>query len=185
MEQHWHRPIVSLPYCSNMQRNATKRTEMHQLAAMCSNVQCCATLCNICSFDDCPRKFRRESVTELTSAGMTNIKRTNTAELRRLFTSINLLLDEGYNHKQICAQLNSKGITIPYAQYRAIMTRLRRESEAAKILNTTMLQVTPEKKIQESLTIPKARSLKTVEDSNEIGKEKKFTWNPGSEIEKW
>lgn len=124
-------------------------------------------------------------MTELTSAGMTNIKRTNTAELRRLFASINLLLDEGYNHKQICAHLNSKGITIPYAQYRAIMTRLRRESEAAKILNAPMLQATPEKKIQESLTIPEARSLKTMEDLNDIGKDKKFTWNPGSEIDRW
>ena len=65
------------------------------------------------------------------------------------------------------------------------MTRLRRESEAAKILNTTMLQVTPEKKIQESLTIPEARSLKTMEDLNDIGKDKKFTWNPGSEIDRW
>ncbi|MGK5049658.1 hypothetical protein ACQ4WP_27750 [Janthinobacterium sp. GB4P2] len=124
-------------------------------------------------------------MTELTSAGMTNIKRTNTAELRRLFSSINLLLDEGYNHKQICAHLNSKGITIPYAQYRAIMTRLRRESEASKMLLASRIQVTPEKKILESRTIQEARSLKTVEDLNKTGKEKKFTWNPGSEIEKW
>ena len=124
-------------------------------------------------------------MTELTSAGMTNIKRTNTAELRRLFTNINLLLDEGYNHKQICAHLNSKGITIPYAQYRAIMTRLRRESEASKIVLASMHQVTSEKKIVDRRTKQEARPLRTVEDLNEIDEEKKFIWNPGSQIEKW
>lgn len=55
------------------------------------------------------------------------IKKTDTAELRLRFDSIMGLLEQGFNHKQICASINSQGLQIPYAQYRAIMARLRRE----------------------------------------------------------
>lgn len=67
-------------------------------------------------------------MTDVMLADMGEIKLTDTAQLRRLFGTINSLLKDGYNHKQICEYLNSTGIEIPYPQYRAIMTRLRREN---------------------------------------------------------
>lgn len=54
-------------------------------------------------------------------------KRSDTAELRKRFDAITDLLADGFNHKQICEHLNTQGLAIPYPQYRAIMTRLRRE----------------------------------------------------------
>jgi len=62
-----------------------------------------------------------------------SMKRSDTAELRRRFDDITKFLADGYNHKQICEHLNSEGLAIPYSNYRAIMTRLRRERlEAGK-----------------------------------------------------
>lgn len=62
-----------------------------------------------------------------TATDIGNARRSNTAELRRRFDDVTTLLNDGYNHKQICEHLNTQGLAIPYPQYRAIMTRLRRE----------------------------------------------------------
>ena len=83
---------------------------------MCSNVQH-----HLCDDDRAVENVRRVRVNEVGSVGIDIFKRTNTAELRRRFESINLLLADGFNHKQICEHLNSEGLDIPYPQYRAIM----------------------------------------------------------------
>ena len=64
---------------------------------------------------------------------ITDVKKSSTAELRLRFDAITSFLAEGFNHKQICEHLNRQGLEIPYPQYRAIMTRLRREREPAAL----------------------------------------------------
>ena len=66
-----------------------------------------------------------------TSPSIIDVRKSGTAELRLRFDVITSLLAEGFNHKQICEHLNRQGLEIPYPQYRAIMTRLRREREHA------------------------------------------------------
>lgn len=116
---------------------------------------------------------------------MANIKRTNTAELRRLFANINHLLEEGYNHKQICTQLNSQGMAIPYAQYRAIMSRLRRESAAGLISCTSSNHALPGVRQPSVQDIPEVGLMNRGEDASDPAKEKKFSWDPGSKITNW
>lgn len=55
---------------------------------------------------------------EGTAVDIATAKRSDTAELRKRFGSINALLADGYNHKQICAHLNTQGLAIPCPQYR-------------------------------------------------------------------
>lgn len=124
-------------------------------------------------------------MSELTPLDMATVKRTNTAELRRLFASINHLLEEGYNHKQICTQLNSQGIAIPYAQYRAIMSRLRRESDAGVISTTSSAQASPETRRLPIDGIPETGLRNKDEGLSDPAKEKKFSWDPGSKIKNW
>lgn len=59
-------------------------------------------------------------------------KKSSTAELRLQFDNIEVLLKEGYNHKQICEQLNMQGLEISYSYYRVIMTRLRAAKRLGK-----------------------------------------------------
>lgn len=59
-------------------------------------------------------------------------KKSSTAELRLQFDNIGALVKEGYNHKQICEQLNTQGLEISYSYYRVIMTRLRAEKNFSK-----------------------------------------------------
>jgi hypothetical protein len=111
-------------------------------------------------------------------------KRSDTAELRKRFVSINALLADGYNHKQICAHLNTQGLAIPYPQYRAIMTRLRRET--AKDSKLIPLVVYP---IQSALTTSPQRTgevqlVDAAKEYNQAQQEKRISWDPMSEV-KW
>lgn len=124
-------------------------------------------------------------MTELTPAAMATVKRKNTAELRRLFSSITHLLRDGYNHKQICTQLNSQGIDIPYAQYRAIMSRLRRERDAGMVSSISSSQAVPEAQRLPIEDIPEANLINKDEKLGDPAKEKKFSWDPGSRIANW
>lgn len=111
-------------------------------------------------------------------------KRSDTAELRKRFGSINALLVDGYNHKQICAHLNTQGLAIPYPQYRAIMSRLRREIEKDAKL---MPLVAPA--IQSPLTAHPQRTgevtlVDAEKENSQVQQEKKISWDPMSEV-KW
>jgi hypothetical protein len=116
--------------------------------------------------------------------GLETVKRTGTAELRRRFEDITRLLGEGYNHKQICEHLNGQGLAIPYPQYRAIMTRLRREKGAsgnrASELPSSINSLAMGAPLQVSV-VP----LIPLEKPQEKGThETKISWDPMSKV-KW
>ena len=121
---------------------------------------------------------------EVAHTGIEQSKRTDTAELRRRFDRVNELLIDGYNHKQICEYLNSEGLGIPYPQYRAIMTRLRRErSQSMSPGKSTGLRA--EITCSESKPSSPAPIKHVVVSAPDQGAgEKKLSWNPGSEV-KW
>lgn len=115
---------------------------------------------------------------------LATVKRTDTAELRRRYDDITHLLKEGYNHKQICEHLNKLGLRIPYAQYRVIMSRLRREKNvtANPALNHKLPMILPE------VVGPTHSSVVGLAPTQnpcglEAG-EKKILWDPLSEV-KW
>lgn len=117
-------------------------------------------------------------------AAITAVKRSDTAELRRRFDAIMNFLNDGYNHKQICEHLNTEGIAIQYPQYRAIMTRLRREKSASsskvgKPVHAVTQTSTPFKLHRAGVSIPVSS-----DDDVRVMQEKKLSWNPGSEV-KW
>lgn len=116
--------------------------------------------------------------------GLEAVKRTHTAELRRRYDYISNLPDEGNNHKQTCEHLNKQGRPIPYAQYRAIMTRLRREKSVSSnsALNTTRPIVSrKEATLGFSGVVP---MTSTDKPKGQDAIEKKIIWNPMSKI-KW
>lgn len=116
--------------------------------------------------------------------GIATAKRSDTAELRKRFGSINALLADGYNHKQICAHLNTQGLAIPYPQYRAIMSRLRRETEKdAKLMPAVVHS------IQSAITVSRQRIgevplVESAKENSQVEQEKKISWDPMSEV-KW
>jgi len=115
---------------------------------------------------------------------MDSVKRSDTAELRRRFDTITALLADGFNHKQICEHLNTQGLAIPYPQYRAIMTRLRREKTGT---GTSVMPPAQPVQAANIIVRPSASesSLNKSDDASEQAEpEKKFSWNPGSEV-KW
>lgn len=118
------------------------------------------------------------------------MKKSDTAELRLRFDRILGLLAEGFNHKQICAYLNSEGLMIPYPQYRAIMARLRREKDPTvftKKAATQSASLTPE-----LLAAPQSAqrhiarvSIPAETNQNEpASRDTPLVWNPNSEV-KW
>ena len=118
------------------------------------------------------------------AVGIATAKRSDTAELRKRFGSINALLADGYNHKQICAHLNTQGLAIPYPQYRAIMTRLRRETE-----KDAKLMPLANHSIQSAMTAPRQRNgevplVESAKENGQVQQDKKISWDPMSEV-KW
>lgn len=71
-------------------------------------------------------------MTDVMLADIGKMEISDTAKLRRIYGTLNSLLKDGYNHKKICEHLYSRGIEIPYPQYRAIMSRLRKENKVNK-----------------------------------------------------
>jgi hypothetical protein len=118
------------------------------------------------------------------AVGIATAKRSDTAELRKRFGSINAFLADGYNHKQICAHLNTQGLAIPYPQYRAIMTRLRRETEKdAKLMPAVVHS------IQSAMTALRQRTsevplVESAKENSQVKQDKKILWDPMSEV-KW
>jgi len=117
------------------------------------------------------------------SDSIESLKRSDTAELRRRFDVITKLLADGYNHKQICEHLNREGLAIPYRNYRAIMTRLRRErSKAPSDIGQPL-------KVDVTVGAPVSRpdhkdAATTSPDADELDAPvKKFSWNPGSDVQ--
>jgi hypothetical protein len=129
-------------------------------------------------------------VEEGAAVGLETVKRSDTAELRKRFDEIGKLLADGYNHKQICEALNKQGLAIKYPQYRAIMTRLRREkagpageaTQPAKALApaSTGIQQAP----NSSPLIPLVHSETEPQPSGKQTSEKSLLWDPRSEV-KW
>jgi ribosomal protein L32E len=111
-------------------------------------------------------------------AGIESAKKKSTAELRLRFWAIHALVQKGYTHKQICDQLNSAGITISYAYYRVVMTRLRGELNASSIAQTV-----GENKTAEKINRAAAPTL-VVGHSDGDKSEVKLFWDPDSPI-KW
>lgn len=117
------------------------------------------------------------------SGSIESVKRSDTAELRRRYDVITKLLADGYNHKQICEHLNQEGLAIPYRNYRAIMTRLRREKSKGPS------DVSKPFKVGVAHSAPVARppvevAGTTSTDADEADSPvKKFSWNPGSEVQ--
>lgn len=116
------------------------------------------------------------------SGSIESVKRSDTAELRIRFDAITKFLAEGYNHKQICEHLNKEGLAIPYRNYRAIMTRLRRE-------RSNKAGVAQPLKVDVPISAPASRPQldaagPTSTDADELDAPvKKFSWNPGSEVQ--
>lgn len=116
--------------------------------------------------------------------GLETVKRTGTAELRRRFDDITRFLGEGYNHKQICEHLNEQGLAIPYPQYRAIMTRLRREKGASgnrapelpSSISSPGMDAPPQASVVPLISLGKPQEKGTHET--------KISWDPMSEV-KW
>lgn len=131
-------------------------------------------------------------VTEGALAGIETTKRSNTAELRKLFDVITGFLADGYNHKQICEHLNTQGLAIPYPQYRAIMTRLRRErSQSDKERAPPNRPVIPAQATRQvgplRVTVMPASQVppdNTSESGQQHAQDKKISWDPMSEV-KW
>lgn len=121
---------------------------------------------------------------EKEAIGLERIKRTDTAELRRRYDEITSLLRDGYNHKQICEYLNEQGLAVPYPQYRAIMTRLRREKNSQGDLRSfsnrevmRVVDVTPA-----PINTDPAQS--TEKPDGMEARKNRILWNPMSEV-KW
>lgn len=116
-------------------------------------------------------------------------KRSDTAELRRRFDAIADLLAEGYNHKQICEHLNTQGLAIPYPQYRAIMTRLRRErattgNAASQAVMPSMPLNLKNATLVSNVPLLGSDGPRIPDPQRESDKQVKFSWDPSSEI-KW
>lgn len=123
-------------------------------------------------------------MSERTLTGIESVKKSSTAELRSLFEDIELLLKKGYNHKQICEQLNTQGLAISYPYYRVIMTRLRSERKVATTIQTKNSQ--PDRSAAKASPLIQSNSVAVHLNETEAGsgEEKKLSWNPGSEV-KW
>lgn len=117
-------------------------------------------------------------------AGIENVKRSDTAELRRRFDAITGLLAAGYNHKQICEHLNTQGLAIPYPQYRAIISRLRREKAPPNVEESERIQPS---RLANVVPAPMLDDVST-NRHDDVGvpdtQSKKISWNPLSEV-KW
>lgn len=118
------------------------------------------------------------------------MKKSDTAELRLRFDRILGLLAEGFNHKQICAYLNSEGLMIPYPQYRAIMARLRREKDPTVFAKKTATQSVSLNSALFAAPQPAQHHIGRVSISAEINqnepasRDTPLVWNPNSEV-KW
>lgn len=116
-------------------------------------------------------------------SGIQSTKKKSTAELRLMFEDIQALLKEGYTHKQICEQLNAGGLSISYAYYRVVMTRLRSERKANTDAKLRSSSVDAESVggqvgvLHESL-----RADSTAHEEKAVSK--KFSWDPGAAV-KW
>lgn len=121
---------------------------------------------------------------EREATGLETIKRTDTAELRRRYAEITSLLRDGYNHKQISGYLNEQGLAIPYPQYRAIMTRLRREKKSQGDLRSFSNREVMRLKDVTQAPINTDPVQSTEEPDGMETQKKRISWNPMSEV-KW
>lgn len=118
------------------------------------------------------------------AAGIESVKRSDTAELRRHFDAITGLLAEGYNHKQICEHLNTQGLAIPYPQYRAIMSRLRRENVTSNVDDSQPIQSSRPVNVVTAPASIEVSKNRPDEVSTSDTQGKKISWDPLSEV-KW
>ena len=118
------------------------------------------------------------------AADITTAKRSDTAELRKRFEAINAMLADGYNHKQICEHLNTQGIAVPYPQYRAIMSRLRRETEKDAKLNPGSHRSIQHVMIAPRQNIGEVPLVQSANHNSHVQRDKKILWDPMSEV-KW
>jgi hypothetical protein len=161
--------------CSNMQRSA----------AMCNLVQQCAAMCNI-QFAGVATTNAGGSVNmnEGDAGSLETVRRTGTAELRRRFDDITRFLGEGYNHKQICEHLNQQGLAIPYSQYRAIMTRLRRERGVSSNRSPGSRRLASSPDVHASRPAGVVSPVPLDRPREHSTQETKILWDPMSEV-KW
>ena len=118
------------------------------------------------------------------SGGLETVRRTGTAELRRRFDDITRFLDEGYNHKQICEHLNQQGLAIPYPQYRAIMTRLRRERGVSSNRFAGSRRSASSPDVHASRPVGVVSSVPPDRPPEQSTQDTKILWDPMSEV-KW
>lgn len=118
------------------------------------------------------------------SGGLETVRRTGTAELRRRFDEITRFLDEGYNHKQICEHLNQQGLAIPYPQYRAIMTRLRRERGVSSNRSAGSRRSASSPDVHASRPVGVVSSVPPDRPREQSMQDTKILWDPMSEV-KW
>jgi len=118
------------------------------------------------------------------SGGLETVRRTGTAELRRRFDEITRFFDEGYNHKQICEHLNQQGLAIPYPQYRAIMTRLRRERGVSSNRSAGSRRSASSPDVHASRPVGVVSSVPPDRPREQSTQDTKILWDPMSEV-KW
>lgn len=108
-------------------------------------------------------------------------KRSDTAELRKRFDAITDLLADGFNHKQICEHLNTQGLAIPYPQYRAIMTRLRREKAQPGKTGTQPTELVSPLTVTVRPALSQAPPKNASEPVPQHQQDRKISWDPMSE----
>jgi hypothetical protein len=113
-----------------------------------------------------------------------DMKRTTTAELRLRFDSSAAYLSAGFNHKEICKRLNSEGLEIPYPQFRATMSRLRKERQSDSS-SQVKSPVQPESfKPALPLRPPPEENIKPDHIQPSLAPERSLTWDPSAPV-KW
>lgn len=111
------------------------------------------------------------------------VQKSNTAELRDRFESINQLVAQGYNHKKVCEYLNTQGTAISYSYYRVIMTRPRSERAtlSPKGADITIMARQPDA-LRPIAVDPRATI--EIEHRGRLDSSRQLTWNAGADV-KW